>query len=56
MARAGERAKEIAILLDLLERSHRLVLASLDKAERELAETRAHFAAKTLKNGCHCEP
>ena len=37
---------EIAKLLDLLTRSHRATLAALDKAERELRETRAYFATR----------
>jgi len=37
---------EIEKLLKLLAASHRATLAALDKADRELAETRAYFAAK----------
>lgn len=37
---------EIEKLLKLLAASHRATLVALDKADRELAETRAYFAAK----------
>ncbi len=37
---------EVGKLLDRLTASHRATLAALDKAERELAETQAYFAAK----------
>jgi len=37
---------EIEKLLGYLTEAHRKTLASLDKAEGELAETRAYFAAK----------
>lgn len=40
---------ELEKLLDLLTSSHEATLAALDKAERELAETRAYFAAKTAE-------
>ena len=42
---------ELARLLDVLTSSHRKTLAALDKADRELAETRAYFAAKTKRAG-----
>jgi hypothetical protein len=37
---------EISPLLDILTASHRTTLAALEKADCELAKTRAYFAAK----------
>jgi hypothetical protein len=38
---------EIERMLDVLSISHRAAVTALDRAERELAETRAYFAAKS---------
>jgi hypothetical protein len=38
--------REIEKMLDLFTTSHRETIASLDRAEQELAETRAYFANK----------
>jgi hypothetical protein len=37
---------EIRRMLEILEASHRVTLAALDRADRELAETRRYFEAK----------
>jgi hypothetical protein len=43
-------AKEIEALLDVLAESHKSTLAALDRAEREIAATRAYFEAAHSKN------
>ena len=37
---------EVAALLEVLAASHKATLAALDRAEREVAATRAYFGAK----------
>ncbi len=37
---------QVSAMLDRLVEAHRSALAALDRAEHELAETRAYFAAK----------
>jgi phosphotransacetylase len=37
---------EIEHMLEILTQSHQKTLAALDRAEREVAETRAYFSAK----------
>ena len=42
-------AQEITALLDVLAESHKSTLAALDRAEREIAATRAYFSAKQTR-------
>jgi hypothetical protein len=43
--------EEIMALLDVLVESHRSTFAAIDQAEREVAITRAYFAAKRSNGG-----
>jgi hypothetical protein len=45
------QSEEIATLLETLKASHRVTLAALAKAEREVALTRRHFAARARGRG-----
>jgi hypothetical protein len=43
---SGDDDRQLSAMLDRLVDAYRSALAALDRAERELAETRAYFAAK----------